>query len=50
MAGSGSADGWDVLGPFSRELRRVTDYQQLITVVRDEVARRLGMTNAWLYV
>jgi signal transduction histidine kinase len=36
--------------PFSRELRRIDDYDGLIDLVRREVHARLGLTNAWLYV
>ena len=35
---------------FSRELRRVDTYEQLIELVRADLAARFGFTNAWLYV
>jgi signal transduction histidine kinase/CheY-like chemotaxis protein len=35
---------------FSRELRRVDTYDQLIELVRQDVRARLGLTHAWLYV
>ncbi len=35
---------------FSRRARRADDYAELIEAVRDEVERRFGLTNAWLYV
>ena len=35
---------------FSRELRRIDDYEGLIELVRREVDSRFGLTNAWLYV
>ena len=40
----------EALDSFSRHLRRVDSYDALIALVRDEVARRFGLTNAWLYV
>jgi signal transduction histidine kinase/ActR/RegA family two-component response regulator len=45
----GSLDiGW--LRSFTRELRRVDDYDALVSLVRDELQTRFGLTNAWLYV
>ena len=38
------------LDSFSRQLRRVETYDQLIALVRDEVTARFGLPNAWLYV
>jgi signal transduction histidine kinase len=38
------------LDAFSRQLRRVDSYDTLIALVRDEVAARFGLSNAWLYV
>jgi signal transduction histidine kinase/ActR/RegA family two-component response regulator len=38
------------LESFSRELRRVDTYDQLIELVRRDVSARFGLTNAWLYV
>jgi signal transduction histidine kinase/ActR/RegA family two-component response regulator len=38
------------LDSFSRQLRRVETYDQLVALVRDEVSERFGLTNAWLYV
>jgi len=35
---------------LSRELRRVDGYDDLIAVIRENVATRFGLTNAWLYV
>ena len=40
--------GW-LLG-FSRELRRIDDYDGLIELVREELKSRFGLTHAWLYV
>ena len=40
--------GW--LQSFSRELRRVDDYDALVDLVRSEMHARFGITNAWLYV
>src|SRR5262245_45456994 len=50
MANEGPADTGGGLLPFSRELRRIDDYESLIDLVRGEVHRRFGLTNAWLYV
>jgi two-component system cell cycle sensor histidine kinase/response regulator CckA len=38
------------LDSFSRQLRRVETYDQLVALVRDEVTARFGLPNAWLYV
>jgi signal transduction histidine kinase len=38
------------LDAFSRLLRRVESYDQIVGLVRDEVTSRFGLTNAWLYV
>jgi signal transduction histidine kinase/CheY-like chemotaxis protein len=38
------------LESFSRELRRVDSYDQLIALIQKELHARLGLTNAWLYV
>jgi signal transduction histidine kinase/ActR/RegA family two-component response regulator len=35
---------------FSRELRRIDDYDGLVELVREELKTRFGLTNAWLYV
>src|SRR5690349_15764599 len=40
--------GW--LLRFSRELRRIDDYDGLVELVREELHTRFGLTNAWLYV
>ena len=36
--------GW--LSSFSRELRRIDDYDSLVGLVRAEVNARFGLTNA----
>jgi signal transduction histidine kinase/ActR/RegA family two-component response regulator len=38
------------LTTFARELCRIDDYDELIELVRRELAARFGLTNAWLYV
>jgi len=38
------------LDSFSRQLRRVETYDELVALVRDEVTARFGLPNAWLYV
>src|SRR5689334_9622366 len=38
------------LASFSRELRRIDDYERLVELVRAHVEERFGLTNAWLYV
>jgi signal transduction histidine kinase/ActR/RegA family two-component response regulator len=49
VANGASLDvGW--LRNFTRELRRVDDYDALVGLVRDELQVRFGLTNAWLYV
>src|SRR5688572_21694015 len=35
---------------FSRDLRRIDDYDSLVDLVRAQVNARFGLTNAWLYV
>src|SRR6185503_15441176 len=35
---------------FSRQIRRVDTFDELIETVRAEVSLRFGLTNAWLYV
>ncbi|HMI89193.1 MAG TPA: ATP-binding protein [Polyangiaceae bacterium] len=40
--------GW--LLAFSRELRHVDGYDQLVELVGEELKTRFGLTNAWLYV
>jgi signal transduction histidine kinase len=35
---------------FSRELRRIDDYDGLVDLVRRELKARFGLTSAWLYV
>jgi signal transduction histidine kinase/ActR/RegA family two-component response regulator len=35
---------------FSRELRRIDTYDELIELIRQDVRARFGLTNAWLYV
>ena len=42
--------GDSLLQSFSRELRRVDSYDELIELIRQEVQNRLGLTHAWLYV
>src|SRR3569832_2346996 len=38
------------LDSFTRQLRWVETYDQLIALVRDEGTARVGLPNAWLYV
>ena len=38
------------LTTFARELCRIDGYDELIDLVRRELAARFGLTNAWLYV
>ena len=38
------------LSAFSRELRRIDDFDGLVDLVREELKTRFGLTNAWLYV
>jgi signal transduction histidine kinase/ActR/RegA family two-component response regulator len=35
---------------FSRQLRRVDSYDELIELIRQDVRARIGLSNAWLYV
>src|ERR1043165_727806 len=39
-----------MLSSFSRDLRRVDDYEGLVDLVRRELHARFGLPNAWLYV
>jgi two-component system cell cycle sensor histidine kinase/response regulator CckA len=35
---------------FSRRLRRVDSYDELIELIQEDIEARIGLTNAWLYV
>ena len=50
LFGSEPASDADRLVTFARELRRIDDYDGLVELVRRELAARLGLTAAWLYV